>query len=386
MENEIKTVKGFKDFTGEEALKRERIKQIIVEKFRTYGFEPAETPIIEYEEFAKKDQWEETISDIFRLEDKGKRKLALRYELTFQLKRITKGKKLPYRRYQIGEVFRDEPVSANRFRQFTQCDIDIVGATIREEAEVLKVFSEILKELKINYDILVNNRKLLEEFLQDKGVKEEETKEIMKELDKIEKIGEEEVARRLEKFGAGKIVNLIKRPILFKKYPSFEEIKKLTEYCKIFGVKIKFSPSLSRGLLYYIGNVFEIKSKKIKESIAGGGTYLVNGIRSTGISFGLERICSLAKVETEGVKCLLISIQQEEKTIKLMEELRAKGISCFMLDKLTKGLEYANSKKIPYVVFVGKEEIKRNRWKLRNMKTGKEIFLTTNELVKLLKS
>ena len=115
------TIKGFNDFTGKEALKRTEIKNIIESIFEVYSFNPAETPIIEYEEFVKGEGKEdEAISDIFKLKDKGKRDLALRYEFTFQLKRIAKNKKLPYKRYQIGEVFRDEPASSNRFRQFTQ--------------------------------------------------------------------------------------------------------------------------------------------------------------------------------------------------------------------------------------------------------------------------
>ena len=125
-------IKGFRDFTGEEAEKRAEIKKILINIFERYGFEPAETPIIEYQEFVKgSNQQDEVISDIFRLRDKGKRNLALRYEFTFQLKRLIKNKKLPYKRYQIGEVFRDEPVSANRFRQFIQCDVDIVGSEIK---------------------------------------------------------------------------------------------------------------------------------------------------------------------------------------------------------------------------------------------------------------
>ena len=142
-------VKGFNDFTGEKAQKRAKIKKMLVETFEKYGFEPAETPIIEYEEFVRgENEKDEAVSDIFRLEDKGKRKLALRYELTFQLKRLMQNKKLPYKRYQMGEVFRDEPTSSNRYRQISQCDIDVVGSTIKDEAEILCIAKKILDELK----------------------------------------------------------------------------------------------------------------------------------------------------------------------------------------------------------------------------------------------
>jgi len=136
----IEKVKGFRDFTGEEAEKLSEIRKIIIKVLENYGFEPAETPIIEYEDFVKSNNEEdEAVSDIFKLKDKGKRNLALRYEFTFQLKRLMQNKKLPYRRYQIGPVFRDEPTKENRLRQFTQADADVVGSTIKDEAEILSM-------------------------------------------------------------------------------------------------------------------------------------------------------------------------------------------------------------------------------------------------------
>ena len=151
--------KGFRDFSGEEALKREKVIEIITKNFKIFGFEPAETPIIEYEEFVKGNNANDgAVSDIYKLEDKGKRKLALRYEFTFQLKRLANNKKLPYKRYQIGPVFRDEPSTSNRFRQFIQCDADVVGSDVKNEAEILALSDKILKELGINGIIYVNSR------------------------------------------------------------------------------------------------------------------------------------------------------------------------------------------------------------------------------------
>jgi len=157
MTNEI--VKGFRDYSDEDAKKRAEVRKLLVETFEKYGFEPAETPIVEYEEFVKgENQNDEAVSDIFKLQDKGERKLALRYEFTFQLKRLMKNKKLPYKRYQIGEVFRDEPISSNRFRQFTQCDIDTIGSTIKDEAEILALTKEVLEKLGLKPIISINNR------------------------------------------------------------------------------------------------------------------------------------------------------------------------------------------------------------------------------------
>ena len=378
------TVKGFKDITGEEALKREAIKKLLIEKFRIYGFAPCETPIIEFEEFVKgENSRDEAISDIFKLKDKGERNLALRYEFTFQLNRIAQNKKLPFRRYQIGEVFRDEPISSNRFRQFTQCDVDVIGSTIKDDAEVLKLFSEILDELNVKYEIEVNNRKLLNEILELEGIKQKE--QVIRELDKIDKLPEQEIKNNLKRYNAERILDILKKPLdFFKKYGPYKEIEELFTYCKDFNLEVKFSPSLARGLSYYNGNVFEIKLRGVKESIAGGGSYLINKIQGTGISFGLERLTSLAKIDVERIKCLIISLGQNKESNKLCQELRKERISCFVMDKLSKALEYANSEKIPYVLFLGNDEIKKKKIKLRDMKTGKEDLLTSKEILKKL--
>ncbi len=381
----MEVVKGFRDYSGEEALKRQTIKDIIVKKFKTYGFSPAETPIIEYEKFVKtENEQEEIISDVFKLQDKGKRKLALRYEFTFQLKRLAKNKKLPYRRYQIGPVFRDEPVSKARFRQFTQCDVDIIGSTLRDEAEILKLVSEILKELKIKATICINNRKLINEILDKEKIKKKQ--EVIKEIDKLDKLGEKEVKQNLKKYNAEKLLILFKKPeAFFRKYKTYKEIKELEKYCKAYGVKVKFLPSLARGLAYYNGSIFEVKTKKMKETLVAGGSYLINGIQSTGISFGLERITTLADIKIDNVKAIIISINQEKESIKIVEQLRNKNISCFVMDKISKALDYANKQKIPYTIFIGSEELKKKKVKLRDMKTGKEKLLRIDELIKFLK-
>src|SRR3989344_1157342 len=146
----INNVKGFSDYLGADATKREKIKEIIKKQFEFYGFEPAETPIIEQEEFTTgNNEKDEAIRDVFKLKDKGERKLALRYEFTFQLKRIAKNQKLPYKRYQIGYIFRDEPIRQGRMRQFVQCDCDVVGSTLKDEAECLTIGKKIFDELKI---------------------------------------------------------------------------------------------------------------------------------------------------------------------------------------------------------------------------------------------
>jgi len=382
----METVKGFTDFLGEEAKKREEIRKIIVETFEMFGFEPAETPIIEQEEFVKgNNQQDEAVSDIFKLQDKGKRNLALRYEFTFQLKRIANNQKLPYKRYQIGPVFRDEPVSSNRFRQFTQCDIDIIGSSFKEEAEILSLSSELFKKLGIKAEIEFNNRKLLNEILNSEKINEKDWPGVLREIDKLGKIPESEIIKELKKYKAEKILEIIKKPEkYFEKFSSFKEIEELKKEGNLYKLKIKFSPTLMRGLSYYNGSIFEIKTKEMKETIAAGGSYLINNIQSTGISFGLERLSLLAKIKGKETDFLLISIGQDKETISLSEELRKNKKSCtLMFGKPSKALEYADTKKIKKVIFIGEDEIKKNKFKIKDMKTGKESLLTKKEILGL---
>jgi len=358
----MESVKGFKDFTGAEALKRQEVREIIIKNFRLFGFEPAETPLIEFEEFVKGENLgDEAISDIFKLKDKGQRELALRYEFTFQLKRIASNKKLPYKRYQIGEVFRDEPVSANRLRQFTQADVDVVGSSVKDEAEILALTAKILNELEIKFVINVNNRKLMNEILDSEGIKQK--KEVIKEIDKLDKLTEQEVRKNLKKYNADKVLAIFKKPEkYFEKFEFYKEIKELKKACALYNVKINFQPSLARGLSYYNGSVFEIKTAEMKETIIGGGSYLVNEIQSTGISFGIERISQIAKVDVKEERVLIISIGEDKKAVKLAENMREKGIPCMiMYGKISKALEFANSYGIENVIFLGSEEVKKKK-------------------------
>ncbi len=374
----MEQVKGFRDFVGKEAKKLSEIRKILVAIFERYGFEPAETPIIEYEPFVKGENKEdEAVSDIFKLKDKGKRNLALRYEFTFQLKRLMKNKKLPYKRFQIGPVFRDEPVSSNRLRQFTQADVDIIGSSIKDEAEILTVANDVLKNLGVEPIVLFNNRKLLNEILDDLKVKEKNKEQILREIDKFGKITENEIVKNLKGLGAEKLIDSLKQgEPYFNKFESYKEVIGLMEYCRAYGIKILFSPTVVRGLSYYNGSVFEIKVKGIRETIVGGGSYIFNGVQCTGISFGLERLSAISKLKKEDEKFLIISLNQDRKAITLAQQLRRKGkIVSLYYGKPSKALEYANAYGFGKVVFVGSKEVKLRRFRVKIMKTGKESVL-----------
>ncbi len=409
---EPETVKGFQDFLPPQSLKRAAVKQVVEKWFRLFGFTPIETPIIEFDELMRPDtlpseQADEAVSERFKLEDRGSRKLGLRYEFTFQLARILKENpniKLPFKRYQIGEVFRDEPVSSKRFRQFTQCDIDILGdSSTNADAECLAAFSSILKELRVESEIEVNNSQLLTSIIE--SVEIDDVKGIMRELDKVEKLGADEVKANLRKYTTPNqiitLFRLLEKPLSFFKENAFkgvEELQSLGEDCDFYGVKIKFNPFLARGLSYYTGNLFEIKlidENKKKLTIAAGGRYdnsagkfINKKVPAVGISFGLERLTEFAKIKPLQIpKTLLISISQDKQTISLAQELRNNEISCLVsFDKVGKALEFANAQAIQFVVFVGQEEVGSKKFKLKNMLTGKESLLTEKSLIRVLKN
>jgi len=406
MKFEPDTVKGFQDFMPPESQKRQAIKKIIEKWFQLYGFVPVETPIIEFDELIRSDtlpnEEDEAVSDRFRLKDRGNRSLGLRYEFTFQLQRIFKQNptiKLPFKRFQIGPVFRDEPVTSNRFRQFTQCDADIVGSqSVKSDAECIALASDILKELKIqDIEIQVNNRALITALIESVEIRPAKT--VMKELDKIEKIGTDQVKTNLRKYTTpNQIVTLFKlldKPIEFFKENAFngiEDLITLIEQCKKYNIKLKFNPFLMRGLGYYTGNIFEVKQTGKDSLIAGGrydksiGKYLNREIPAVGISFGLERISQLAQVKIKtNPKVLIISIDQDKEAIALVKKLRKSDISCTLSpDKPGKSLEYANALAIPYAIFIGTEEVEKNKFKLKNMDSGDEKLLTDKQLIKTL--
>jgi len=408
MQIEIDTVKGFQDFLPLESLKRDKVRKIVEKYFKLYGFVPVETPMIEFDELMKPsdlpaEQEDGAVSDRFRLKDRGGRNLGLRYEFTFQLSRIFKQNpniKLPFRRYQIGEIFRDEPVGTGRFRQFTQCDADIIGDNSVEcEAETLSMISDILKELKVGSEITVNNRKLLSAIIE--SVQIYDIKDTMKELDKLDKLGLDNVKANLKKYAdSNQVVTLFKileKPLEFFIENAFEGAKELDELfsaAKKYNLKLKFNPFMIRGFGYYTGNIIEVINPESKGSIAGGGRFdksvgkfLNKEIPAFGMSFGLERLCSLSRVEIDSIpKVLIISIDEDKESTALTRKLRKEIIPTIKSsDKVGKCLEYANSYAIPHVIFVGEKEVEAKKFKLKNMRSGEEKLLTENQIIKLLK-
>jgi len=410
---EVDNVKGFHDSLPPESLKRKAVVEIAEKNFQLYGFAPVETPVIEFDEIMKSsalpsEEDDEAVSERFRLRDRAGRNLGLRYEFTFQLSRILKqnpNMKLPLRKYQIGPVFRDEPTGQGRTRQFIQLDADIIGdSSSKSDAECIALMNDILKELQIkNFEIKVSNRKLISSIIE--SVEMTPAKSVMRELDKLDKAGEDAVKASLKKYAdSNKVLTLFKlmeKPLDFFIENAFEgvkEIEELIKSCKLYGINLKFSPSLVRGFGYYTGNMFEFSTPE-KISIAGGGRYdklagkyLNREIPAVGISFSLERIIAsypeISLLKTAPLpNILVISISQEKESIKLAKKLRQNSLSCSVsFDSPAKSLEYANSAHIPFAIFLGELEISKKKYKLRNMSSGEESELGEKQLIKKLKA
>jgi histidyl-tRNA synthetase len=411
MKINIDTVKGFKDSLPPQSQLREKIKKAFQKNAQKAGFQPLETPIIEYEEVVKGDSLpsegeDEAVRDRFKLEDRAGRNLSLRYEFTFQLARIFKQNpnlKLPFKRFQIGPVFRDEPIKQGRTRQFVQCDIDVMGDDSRlAEAECLSVINNTLRDLNIKETkVELNNRKLMNAILDSVQIKKPQ--QVLRELDKLNKIPIEDIKVNLRKVAdVNQILTLFKlleKDLKFFKENGFEgaqEIEALIELCEQYKIKAEYNPTLMRGFAYYTGNIFEVLSENGTSLMGGGrfdnlaGKYIGRQIPAVGCSFSLEALIGLLpELKSLPVKpaskALIISLDQTEEAIQLAQALRKNNIPCSITeDKPGKALEYANSYAIPYTIFIGQAEIVKKKLKLKDMNSGDETLLSEKQLLQKL--
>ena len=414
----IERLKGTKEYFPEEQILREKIVEVLKEKFRRYGYLPIETSILDFYDIAiKKYGGGEIIKEIYRLKDRGGRNLCLRYELTFKLAKflaMNQQIRMPFKRYEIGKVFRDGPVKKGRLREFTQCDVDCIG--IKEnwiDAEFMALTFDIFKELGLDIVVKVNDRKFLFGLMEELGIKN--PAEVVLSLDKLDKYGKEYVMKELEEkidkkaiekifYFFDKVENLKTQAKIefFKKVLKNEEAKKGIEeienffyFCKVYGLKkdIEFVPTLARGLAYYDGIIWEVYLKKgLKSSLAAGGRwdgmitkFLKKQSYAVGMSFGLDTIFeALKEKKVKKPIALIIPINTLEECIKIAQKLR-KYFNVDICNKtLSKALEYADKEKIPFCLIVGKKEIKDKKIRLKFMDSGKEKLLSINDTIKTL--
>ena len=399
----------------------EQIKQKIEKTYQKFGFLPLDTPILELSEVLLAKAGGETEKQIYRFE-KGDTDISMRFDLTVPLaKYVAKNYgnlSFPFRRYQIGKVYRGERTQKGRFREFYQCDIDIIGdgeLSVINDAELPSVIYNIFKELGFDdFTIRINNRKILNGLFESLNQKENAT-EILRIIDKIEKIGKEAVIEELEKIeipsdAINKIMDFIeiegttdeklqKLNELNIKNEEFEtgldELTQVVKYVRIFGIpeaNFKVDLTIARGLDYYTGTVYETFLNQYRElgSVCSGGRYenlaeyyTDKQLPGVGISIGLTRLfyklneLQLIKAEKKSIAEVLVVPMVQDLTvpIQIATDLRKKGINTevYLNDKKLKAkMKYADKLEIPYVIVVGEDEINSGIVKIKNMKTGEE--------------
>ncbi|WP_061213680.1 histidine--tRNA ligase [Syntrophomonas wolfei] len=413
MAEQLRNPRGTRDYYGKEQQLRQYIRQTLEKVFAEYVFEEAETPVLNYyETLAQKYAGgAEILKEVYRLSDQGGRKLALRYDLTVPFARLVgTNPQLSsfYRRYEIGKVFRDGPVKTGRLREFTQCDVDMVGVnSILAEAELMAMAVDIFQRLDLDVVISYNHRQLLENILKGAGIRADRYSEVILSLDKLDKIGQIAVAKELNQkgFAYPLIENIFARlnqVVLDSKEEivGSEELQELQNYLKALGIeeKTQFNPGLARGLDIYTGTVFEVflENSSITSSIASGGRYdriigkfLGDGAEypAVGMSFGLDVIFqALLEQGTAGqtnIDVFIIPLDTGVEALKLAQALRKKRVRVLVEMKerrLKKSLDYANKSLIPFVIVLGSQEVETGIISLKNMLSGADVTISIQEL------
>ncbi len=423
----IQNVKGGYDFLPKEQRIRNYINGILKDTFERFGYQPIETPILCYFDMlaGKYDETNDILNEIYKLRDQGNRQLGLRYDLTVPFAKfiaLNKNEiKLPFKRYEINKVFRDGPVKVGRDREFTQCDVDVVGLSGElVEAELMSLYVDAFNKLEIPINIKYNSRKLMSGLIQEVGINEDLVSQTITVIDKIDKLTEFELTNEFLNIGLNKkqIKNLLEYFQLdlktltktFKKTENknltegLEEINNLTKYLKQLKLSkyMTFTPSLARGQDYYTGNVFEVyeTTGKLSGAIGGGGRYdkmitdfIDDGTiyPAVGISFGLTSIFALLQDrenlnKESDIDIFIIPMGTQIEALKLANDLRNFGykIDIEMEDKkLKKSLDYCNKEQIPFVIILGSDEINNQEFKLKNMNTREEYSIKFQNLDKI---
>ena len=419
----IKNVKGGYDYLPNEQKIRNYINDTLRGVFEQFGYKPIETPILCYYDILsdKYDEDSDILKEIYQLSDQGNRKLGLRYDLTVPFAKFIALNKnnitIPFKRYEIAKVFRDGPVKLGRDREFTQCDVDVVGLEGELiEAELMMLFAMAFKKLDIDIVIKYNSRKLMSGLILNAKIDDALVSSVTTIIDKKDKISGDEFKESLENLGiADSAIRGLRNDFdlsleeLSDKYKGssnnlivdgIKEVNSLTNYLKSLNLdgKCEFCSSLARGQNYYTGNVFEVYERKgkISGSIGAGGRYdmmisefIDDGSKypTVGISFGLSSIYELLKDRicdnTSSTDIYIIPINTNIESLKLAGMLRNLGYNVeveMQNRKLKNSLSYVNKEKIPYAIILGEDEINSKMFKLKNMNDGTETIINISNL------
>lgn len=444
--------KGTRDFSPAEMVKRNYIFETIKEVFRLYGFQPIETPAMENLSTLMGKYGEEGDKLLFKilnsgdfisnvsdelLTEKNSNKLTtkisekgLRYDLTVPTARFVVQYQneitFPFKRYQIQPVWRADRPQKGRYREFYQCDVDVIGSnSLLNEAELVQIIDDVFTRLKINTVVKINNRKILSGIAEVIG-ENSRIVDITVAIDKLDKIGLEKVNAELAEKGISKEAIEKLQPILALKGNFAEKVEQLesvlssseiglkgvAEIKKLFGylnnlqlnTQFELDLTLARGLNYYTGAILEVKARHFEMgSICGGGRYddltgifgLPN-VSGVGVSFGAERIYDVLlqanlfpQHSTETTKVLFVNFGEKEEAycLPVLAEIRKNRINAEIFPdsaKMQKQMTYANKKNIPFVVLAGETEMQAQKFALKNMETGDQKSVSSEELINIL--
>ncbi len=444
--------KGTRDFFPSQMIRRNYIFDTVKSVFQLYGFQPIETPAMENLSTLMGKYGEEGDKLLFKVLNSGDfmsnvpdellsskdstkttskiSEKGLRYDLTVPFARFVVQNRnelvFPFKRYQIQPVWRADRPQKGRYREFYQCDVDVIGSdSLLNEVELIQIVNEVYKRLGVSVTLKINNRKILSGIAETIG-EADRIVDITVAIDKLDKIGLDKVNQELEQKGVSKNAIEKLQPILVLSgsteeklsqiatvisgseigMKGVEEMNTIFSYLKKFdlGIAVELDLTLARGLNYYTGAIFEVKANDVQiGSITGGGRYDdltgifgLPGVSGVGISFGADRIYDvmeqLSLFPTEalaGAKVLFINFGKDEEAYVLpaVSRMRSVGISCEIYPeaaKMKKQMEYANRKQIPYVILAGETEISEGKLTLKNMLTGEQSLLLVEEILSLL--
>ncbi len=426
------TLPGMMELLPEDQLVFDTIKRKIEDVFIKNAFFSIDTPAIEKLDVLLSKGGGETSKQVFRI-DNSKKNQGLRFDLTVPLAKYVsmymQDLAFPFRRYQIAKVYRGERNQKGRYKEFYQCDIDIIGnekLSLYNDAEIVKCMYEALKSIDVpEFEFQFNNRKILNGYFSYLGIDDFES--CLRIIDKLDKIGIDNVKEELSKINldASKIDSILKfleidgtNQEIIEKLESLNidnelftcglnELKFVYQDILSLGVNqenIKINLSITRGLDYYTGSVFETFFKDYREigSICSGGRYdsLANNFTKSklpgvGMSIGLTRLfyqlqeLNLVKGKQTNFDCIIIPMKGYEKNaVKLMNDLRNSSVKCMSYledDKLKKKFNYADKLSVKYVIIIGQDEVEQNKFTLRNMENGNQELLELNEIIEKLK-
>jgi len=431
---EPRTLPGFMELNPNDQVKFDQMKETIQRSYERFGFLPLDTPVIELSEVLLAKAGGETEKQIYRFE-KGDTDLSLRFDLTVPLAKYVAAYyndlAFPFKRYQIGKVYRGEKAQKGRYREFYQCDIDIIGdgeLSIINDAQIPSIIYNTFKDLGFdNFTICINNRKILNGLFGSLGLSELAT-DILRIIDKIEKIGEEAVKGELEVLGINanaietiidfvsiggnvdeKLSALKKFEITDKLFETgVQELSDVVKYIRSLGVPEGFFTidlKIARGLDYYTGTVYETFLNDYRKigSVCSGGRfdnlaeyYTDKKLPGVGISIGLTRLfyqlsqMDAVKADRESIsEVLIIPMDSEiDDCLKIASKLRSAKINTdiyFEDAKMKKKMKYADKWHIPFVIIIGEDERKNELYSLKNMTTGEQLKLSLDDIIKMFK-